>query len=40
MFVDGERVDDVTTHKALRQAAHSIAKLYDIAAAPENCASA
>ena len=35
MFVDGERVDDVTTHKALRQAAHSIAKLYDIAAAPE-----
>ena len=35
VFVDGERVDDVTTHKALRQAAHSLAKLYDIAAAPE-----
>ena len=35
VFVDGERVDDVTRHKALRQAAHSLARLFDIAAAPE-----
>jgi 4-hydroxyphenylacetate 3-monooxygenase len=36
VFVDGERVDDVTTHKAFREAARSIANLYDMAAAPEN----
>src|SRR5262245_30317681 len=35
VFVDGERVDDVTKHKALRQAGHSLARLFDIAAAPE-----
>jgi 4-hydroxyphenylacetate 3-monooxygenase len=36
VFVDGERVKDVTEHPAFRQAARSIANLYDIAAAPEN----
>src|SRR5580698_5156212 len=36
VFVDGEAVKDVTTHPAFRQAARSIANLYDIAAAPEN----
>ena len=35
VFVDGERVKDVTTHLAFREAARSIARLYDIAAAPE-----
>src|SRR6202050_5588001 len=35
VFVDGERVADVTAHPAFRQAARSIANLYDIAAAPE-----
>src|SRR5499433_2678202 len=36
VFVDGERVADVTRHVAFREAARSIARLYDIAAAPEN----
>ena len=36
VFVDGERVADVTKHPAFREAARSIARLYDIAAAPEN----
>ncbi len=36
VFVDGERVKDVTTHPAFREAARSVARLYDIAAAPEN----
>jgi 4-hydroxyphenylacetate 3-monooxygenase len=35
VFLDGELVKDVTTHPAFRQAARSIASLYDIAAAPE-----
>jgi 4-hydroxyphenylacetate 3-monooxygenase len=35
IFVDGERVDDVTRHPAFRQAARSVAALYDIAVAPE-----
>jgi len=35
VFVDGERVADVTKHPAFRQAARSIAMLYDIAAAPD-----
>ena len=34
--MDGERVADVTTHPAFREAARSIARLFDIAAAPEN----
>src|SRR4029077_13233878 len=35
IFVDGERVKDVTAHPAFRGAVRSIANLYDIAAAPE-----
>src|SRR5436305_7500753 len=35
VFVDGERVKDVTKHVAFREAARSVARLYDIAAAPE-----
>ena len=34
IFVDGERVKDVTKHPAFRQSAISAAKLYDIAANP------
>jgi 4-hydroxyphenylacetate 3-monooxygenase len=36
VFVEGERVADVTRHPAFREAARSVARLYDIAAAPEN----
>lgn len=36
VYLDGELVTDVTEHPALREAARSIARLYDIAAAPEN----
>jgi 4-hydroxyphenylacetate 3-monooxygenase len=36
VFVDGEKVADVTRHPAFREAARSVARLYDIAAAPEN----
>jgi 4-hydroxyphenylacetate 3-monooxygenase len=36
VYADGERVKDVTTHPAFREAAKSIARLFDIAAAPEN----
>ena len=36
VFVNGEKVVEVTTHPAFREAARSIAHLYDIAAAPEN----
>ena len=35
-FVDGEGVADVSRHKAFREAARSVARLYDIAAAPKN----
>src|SRR4051812_37158434 len=34
-FVDGERVGKGTEHRAFREAARSVARLYDIAAAPE-----
>src|ERR1700681_2697723 len=34
VFVDGESVKDVTAHPAFRQAARSVANLYDIAADP------
>jgi len=34
VFVDGEAVKDVTAHPAFRQAARSVATLYDIAADP------
>ncbi|WP_187968466.1 4-hydroxyphenylacetate 3-hydroxylase family protein [Aquibium microcysteis] len=36
VFVDGERVADVTTHPAFAAAARSAAKLFDIAADPAN----
>src|SRR5712671_4077445 len=36
VFVDGERVSNVVAHPAFREAARSLARLYDIAAAPEN----
>ncbi len=36
VFVDGERVKDVTTHPAFRGAVASVAKLYDVAADPAN----
>jgi 4-hydroxyphenylacetate 3-monooxygenase len=36
VFLDGERVPNVTRHPAFREAARSLAGLYDIAAAPEN----
>src|SRR5437660_4514210 len=35
IFLDGERVDGVVTHPALRGAANSLAKLFDSAAAPQ-----
>src|SRR6267154_305850 len=36
VFVDGECVTDVSKHKAFREAARSVARLYDIAAEPAN----
>ena len=36
VFLDGEAVGDVSQHKAFAEAARSVARLYDIAAAPEN----
>ncbi len=36
VFVDGEKVADVTKHAAFREAARSVARLYDIAASPEH----
>jgi 4-hydroxyphenylacetate 3-monooxygenase len=36
IYIGGERVDDVTTHPAFRNAARSIAAIYDAKAAPEN----
>src|SRR5882757_7272306 len=36
VFVEGESVADVTQHKAFREAARSIARLYDIAGDPES----
>ena len=36
VFVDGECVADVSQHKAFREAARSVARLYDIAAEPAN----
>jgi 4-hydroxyphenylacetate 3-monooxygenase len=36
VFIDGDVVDDVTTHPAFRGAVRSIARLYDVAATPEN----
>jgi len=36
VFLDGEPVADVSRHKAFREAARSVARLYDIAAEPAN----
>lgn len=36
VFIDGERVSDVTTHPAFSGAVGSIARLYDVAADPAN----
>ena len=36
VFIDGEAVADVSQHKAFREAARSVARLYDIAAEPAN----
>jgi 4-hydroxyphenylacetate 3-monooxygenase len=36
VFVDGERVSSVAKHPAFREATRSVARLFDIAAAPEN----
>jgi len=36
IFVEGERVKDPTTHRAFREGARSMARLFDYAAAPEN----
>lgn len=36
VFIDSERVSDVTTHAAFRQSARSAARLYDYQADPEN----
>ncbi len=36
VFVDGQRVKDPASHPAFREAARSVARLYDFAAAPEN----
>ena len=36
VFIDGERVDDITTHPAFRESTRSVARLYDIASDPAN----
>lgn len=36
VFIDGEEVKDVTSHPAFREGAKTIARLYDLACAPEN----
>ena len=36
VYMDGERVADVAGHPAFREAARSLAHLFDIAAAPEH----
>lgn len=36
VLIDGERVEDVTTHPAFRGAVRSVAKLYDVASDPVN----
>jgi 4-hydroxyphenylacetate 3-monooxygenase len=36
VYIDGERVADVTTHPAFRNAVHAAAALYDYQARPEN----
>src|SRR5215213_11642129 len=36
VYIDGKRVEDVTTHPAFKNAVHFAAALYDHQAAPEN----
>jgi 4-hydroxyphenylacetate 3-monooxygenase len=36
VFLEGEKVKDVTSHRAFKGAIRSLARLFDIAAAPEN----
>ena len=36
VYIDGERVSDVTTHPAFRNAVRSAAALYDFQSRPEN----
>jgi 4-hydroxyphenylacetate 3-monooxygenase len=36
VFIDGERVSDVTVHPAFREAVRSVAHLYDVASDPAN----
>ncbi len=36
VFIDGQRVDDVTRHPAFARSVQSVCSLYDYAAAPEN----
>jgi 4-hydroxyphenylacetate 3-monooxygenase len=36
VYADGERIADVAAHPAFREAARSLAALFDVAAAPEN----
>ena len=36
VYADGERVKDIAAHPAFRGAARSMARLFDVAAAPEN----
>ena len=38
VYIGSERVDDVTTHPAFRNAARSIAAIYDMKRAPEHLA--
>ena len=36
VYIGSEKVTDVTAHPAFRNAAHSIAAIYDMKCAPEN----
>jgi 4-hydroxyphenylacetate 3-monooxygenase len=36
VYVGSERIDDVTSHPAFKNAAHSIAELYDLKASPDH----
>ncbi len=36
VFIGGERVEDVTTHPAFRNAVRSVARLYDVTSDPAN----
>jgi 4-hydroxyphenylacetate 3-monooxygenase len=36
VYVGGEKIDDVTTHPAFRNAAHTVAALYDMKADPSS----